>query len=141
MPTKPFRFGPLQIFFCVILLIVIIVIVTFSPPTTTKYTLNIAYSGKGTGTVTTSYKANSTGTFDNGTMVTLTAIPTNSSTFANWSGVTSPSTGTGTIIMNSNKSVTATFNPLTPTPTAAIVVNYNSDGSENVVVSYFSSLS
>jgi hypothetical protein len=31
------------------------------------------------------------------------------------------------------------FNPLTPT--AAIVMNYNSDGSENVVVSYFSSLS
>ena len=144
MPTKPFRFGPLQIFFCVILLIVIIVIVTFNrkpSPTTTKYTLNISYSGKGTGTVTTSPKANSTGTFDNGTMVTLTAIPTNSSTFANWSGVTSPSTGTGTIIMNSNKSVTATFNPLTPTPTAAIVMNYNSDGSENVVVSYFSSLS
>ena len=129
MPTKPFRFGPLLIFFCVILLIVIIVIVTFNrkpSPTTTKYTLNIAYSGTGTGTVTTSPKANSTGTFDSGTMVTLTATPTNSSTFASWSGDV---TGTGTIIMNSNKSVTATFNPLT---LAAVI--YDS----RVVVSYFS---
>jgi hypothetical protein len=135
MPTKPFRFGPLQIFFCVILLIVIIVIVTFNrkpSPTTTKYTLNIAYSGKGTGTVTTSPKS-STGTFDSGTKVTLTATPTNSSTFANWTG---DLTGTAdTIIMNSNKSVTAIFNP--PTTTYAAVVL-----DDNVpVVSYFSSLS
>ena len=145
MRTRPFRFGslkltPLQIFFCVLLLIVIIVIVIFNrkpQSTTTKYTLNIAYSGKGTGTVTTSPKANSTGTFDSGTMVTLTATPTNSSTFASWSGDV---TGTGTIIMNSNKSVTATFNPPPPTY-AAIVRTYNSDGSENPVVSYFSSLS
>jgi hypothetical protein len=142
MRTRPFRFGslkltPLQIFFCVLLLIVIIVIVIFSPLTPTKYTLNIAYSGKGTGTVTTSPKANSTGTFDSGTMVTLTATPTNSSTFASWSGDV---TGTGTIIMNSNKSVTATFNPPPPpTPTyAAVIQDYSSNITQ---VSYFSSLS
>jgi uncharacterized repeat protein (TIGR01451 family) len=50
-------------------------------------------------------------------VVTLTAVPTGSSTFAGWSGAASGLTNPRTITMNSARSITATFN-LVPPPSA-----------------------
>jgi anti-sigma28 factor (negative regulator of flagellin synthesis) len=47
--------------------------------------------------------------YDHGTIVTLTAIPTGTSSFAGWSGDCTGTDLTCTIFMNSNKIVTATF--------------------------------
>src|SRR5579884_638535 len=83
--------------------------------TTTSYTLNVGTSGSGSGTVTSSPAGISCGTtcsttYAAGTSVTLTASPDSNSTFAGWSGSCS-GTGACTVNMNSNASVSATFNP------------------------------
>jgi hypothetical protein len=74
--------------------------------TSQQYTLTVAYAGTGTGTVSLTPPG---GTYAPGTVVTLTATPNTGSTFAGWSGACS-GTGTCTVTMNSNLSVTATFN-------------------------------
>lgn len=91
-----------------------------STPTATPtptYTLTITMSGAGGGSVTknpnsTSYSAN--------TSVTLTANASGGSVFGGWSGALSGSANPATVVMNANKNVTATFNPVptsTPSPT------------------------
>ncbi len=58
------------------------------------------------------------GSYNAGTSVTLTATPNNGYTFSGWSGDLSGSTNPATLTMNANKSVTANFvvNNATPTP-------------------------
>jgi hypothetical protein len=78
------------------------------------YTLTVIKSGTGGGTVTSSPAGINCGTdcteaYNQDTVVTLTAAPSAGSTFAGWSGACS-GTGTCSVAMDSNKTVTATFN-------------------------------
>jgi hypothetical protein len=71
-----------------------------------RYTLTIRYAGNGSGSVTTTPLGP---TFVAGTVVTLTAVPSATSTFAGWSGAVTGMTNPITLTMNCNKTVTATF--------------------------------
>jgi hypothetical protein len=78
-------------------------------------TLYVYKTGTGTGTVTSNPAGISCGAtcganFTNSSMVTLTPTPDYGSTFTGWSGACS-GTGTCTVMMDSAKFVTATFNP------------------------------
>jgi hypothetical protein len=70
------------------------------------YTLTIAKSGTGSGTVT--YNPPGT-TFPSGTVVTLTATPDQNSTFEGWSGGVTETSSTCSVTMNADTPVTATF--------------------------------
>ena len=79
-----------------------------------NFSLIVAPSGNGTGTVTSSPSGISCGatcshTFTANQMVTLTAAPATSSTFAGWSGGGCSGTGTCTVTIDGSKTVTATF--------------------------------
>lgn len=81
------------------------------------FALTVTKAGTGSGTVTSlpagiNCGAACSASFDQGTSVTLTATPATGSTFAGWGGAC---TGTGTcnVIMDSNKTATATFNTTT----------------------------
>jgi hypothetical protein len=83
---------------------------TFSPST---FTLTVTETGNGTGSVTSNPPGITcqdvcSSSFPTGSQVTLTATPAQGSTFAGWSG---PCSGTGTcsVTMNSNQTVTANF--------------------------------
>lgn len=86
---------------------------TFNLAVTVNPTLTITTSGTGSGTVSPSPAGTSCGSgclsFAAGTVVALTAAPNTGSTFAGWSGACS-GTGRCTVTMNSNQTVTATFN-------------------------------
>ncbi len=77
--------------------------------------LSVTRAGTGTGTVTSvpagiTCGADCTEAYNAGTVVTLTAAPSASSTFAGWSGGGCSGTGTCVVAMNAAISVTATFN-------------------------------
>jgi subtilisin family serine protease len=79
----------------------------------TTHVLSVSKSGGGTGTVTSSPAGISCGTscsavYDNGTTVTLTAAADAGAAFTGWSGDCS-GTGTCTVTMSADHSVTATF--------------------------------
>jgi hypothetical protein len=71
---------------------------------TAIYTLSVSTSGKGKVTL-----SPAGGAYPAGTVVTLTAIPGRGFTFRGWSGALSGTTNPTTLLMNGNKSVTATF--------------------------------
>jgi ribosomal protein L21E len=73
-------------------------------PLKPKYTLTVTTSG--TGNVTISPQATS---YDSGTTVTLTAVPSGGQSFSGWGGALSGNNTTSTIVMTGNKTVTATF--------------------------------
>jgi hypothetical protein len=92
--------------------------------TLNTYTLTVSKDGTGSGTVSSTPPGISCGgdcteTYAHGTVVTLTATPLISSTFAGWSGAGS-GTGDRVVTMNAAQSVTATFTLKTYviTPTA-----------------------
>jgi len=109
-----------------------IVTVTVSNISTQKFTLGVTLVktattyGTGTGTVTsnpigiTNCASICSTSYDSGTSVTLNATPSSDSSFAGWSGSCS-GTGSATVLVDANKSCTATFNllPVTFTLTAA----------------------
>ena len=74
-------------------------------------------SGNGTGTVVSDVSGincgtsctSDTGTYDHGTVVTLTATAASGSRFGGWSDPACPGTGTCVVTMDAAKSVTATF--------------------------------
>ena len=72
----------------------------------TTYSLSVSVSPTGAGTVSLNPAG---GVYTAGTQVTLTAIPNSGYVFSNWAGDLSGTTNPATIIMNSNKSVTAVF--------------------------------
>ncbi len=79
------------------------------------YTLTVTRQGTGSGTVTSSPLGINCGSdcqesYAYGTLVTLTATPASGSTFAGWANCDSPSGNQCTMTMNTNKTVTATFN-------------------------------
>ena len=87
--------------------------VALSAISATNYTLTVAKSGTGSGTVTSTPAgincgATCSASFTSGTSVSLTATPAAGSTFTGWNGPCS-GTGTCTVTMNSAISVTATF--------------------------------
>jgi len=71
---------------------------------TTTYTLTITAGSGGT-----TYPSPGTYTHDEGTEVTIRAIPNSGYTFSGWSGDASGTTNTITIAMDSDKSITASF--------------------------------
>jgi hypothetical protein len=89
---------------------------------TTTYTLTVARGGAGTGTVTSNPSGISCGTacsagYASGTSVVLTASAASGSVFSGWSGGGCSGTGTCTVAMTQNQSVTANFGLATPPPT------------------------
>ena len=77
------------------------------PPPPPHYSLTMQVSPVGGGTTT---PAEGTYTYAAGTVVPLSAIPSPYWHFSSWTGaVTDPASANTTIIMNDNKSVTATF--------------------------------
>ena len=92
-----------------------------------RFTLTIAKSGTGNGTVTSNAGGISCGAtcaaaFDSGTSVTLTATPDGNSTFAGWSGACSGS-GSCTVTIDAAKTVTATFSLVAQKKVFCIVPN------------------
>ncbi|MGR9048624.1 InlB B-repeat-containing protein [Halobacillus faecis] len=78
---------------------------------TTKYRLNVGKSGKGT-----IKQSRSGSSFEGGSLVTLTATPSNGYTFVGWRGDVNHSSRTVTIKMNSHYSVKAVFQEVAPEP-------------------------
>lgn len=79
-------------------------------------TLTVLFSGTGSGTVNSSppglgCSSSCSGNFPAGTSVTLTATPTAPSTFGSWVGCDSLAGSSCTVLLNSNRTVTVTFNP------------------------------
>ena len=82
---------------------------------TEQYSLTVNKTGTGSGTVTSNPSGINCGedcneVYDQGTNVTLTAVPAAGSTFTGWSGGGCSGTGACTVTMNAAKSVPATFN-------------------------------
>jgi Ca2+-binding RTX toxin-like protein len=99
--------------------------------------LTVSKNGTGGGTVTSSPAGIDCGAtcshaFTSGTMVTLTATPDATSTFAGWSGAGCSGTGQCVVTMDQARSVTATFNAL---PTNTLTVSKNGTGSGTVTSS------
>ena len=96
--------------------------VTASFATPNAFTLTVSKAGVGLGTVTSSPTGIDCGatcsfTFPSGTSVTLTATPAAGSTFGGWGGSGCSGTDTCVVVMNQNRSVTATFNAIPATLT------------------------
>jgi hypothetical protein len=88
------------------------------PPSDLSIRLSITKLGTGTGTVTSSPAGINCGSscsasYNSGTLITLSALAAPGSTFAGWSG---SGCTTGSVILNSNVSCTATFNISTVAP-------------------------
>jgi uncharacterized repeat protein (TIGR02543 family) len=88
---------------------------TFSLIQVPTYTLTVNTSGQGTVSLNPPG-----GTYDEGTVVTLTATPDTGWQFSGWSGDLTGSTNPDTITMNSNKTVTATFTEVGTTANVGI---------------------
>jgi hypothetical protein len=78
------------------------------------WTIATVKNGSGTGTITSSPPGVTCGAtcskaFDDGTAITLTATPAVGSSFAGWSGGGCAGTGLCTFVLNSAKTITATF--------------------------------
>jgi len=91
------------------------VTVTLNGTGWTAPSITVSKSGAGTGTVTSSPAGINCGsdcseTYNQGTSVTLTATPASGSTFGGWSGGGCSGTGDCSITMDSDKTITATFN-------------------------------
>ena len=91
------------------------------------FSLTVAKSGTGTGTVTSTPPGISCGTtcsasFASGTVVSLTATPDTGSAFAGWGGACS-GTGACSVTMDAAKSVSATFNSNPPAALSSITVS------------------
>ena len=88
--------------------------VVFVETTVSSYALSVSKTGTGSGTVTSSPSGINCGStcsasFSSGTSVTLTAAPVSGSTFTGWSGEGCSGTGTCSVSMTANRSVTAEF--------------------------------
>jgi|GEM_PF-608320 len=80
----------------------------------TSYTLSVTRTPLAGGTVTGS------GTYASGTTATLTATPAAGYNFTGWSGAATGTAASVNVLMNANKSVTATFSQITYTLTTMV---------------------
>jgi|GEM_PF-1857043 len=94
--------------------------ITWTESGVSQFTLTTAASGSGTVAVS---PVSSTGKYDSGTVVTLTATPASGNTFSSWSGSLTGSVNPSTLLMNSNKTVTAAF-----TAISTYTITYNGNG-------------
>ncbi len=83
--------------------------------TTNNFTLTVAETGSGTGTVTSAPAGincapTCSASFASGTQITLTATPADGSSFAGWSGAGCSGTATCSVTLTAAQTVTATFN-------------------------------
>jgi hypothetical protein len=111
---------------------------TFNPPPQPN-TLTVNAAGTGSGTVTGGgVNCTITGgvksgvcqvTANSGANITLSAVATGGSTFAGWSGAGCSGTGNCAVTLNSDQTVTATFNP---PPPRTVTVNSGGAGSGTV---------
>jgi uncharacterized delta-60 repeat protein len=88
------------------------------------FVVNVTKAGSGAGSVQSSPQsidcgASCSGSFDDGSQVTLTAAAAAGSAFAGWSGAGCGGTGACTLTMSADQTVTATFNALPSTPLRA----------------------
>ena len=102
-----------------------------------QYTLRVLKSGTGTGTVTSNPSGINCGnvcskTYNQGTSVTLTPTPASGSTFGGWSGGGCSGTGSCSITINSDQTITATFNQQ---PQYTLTVTKSGTGSGTVTSS------
>lgn len=109
---------------------------TFNAPIVMN-TLSLNFAGTGGGRVTSQpagidCTADCSAGFPAGTGVTLTASPSGGSTFAGWSGSGCSGTGSCTVTMNANQSVTATFTA--PPATNTLTVNRTGTGAASGTV-------
>jgi len=91
---------------CTIAIVVAIVLFSIKPWERT-YTLSVSINPSQAGSV-----SPSGGEYESGVQVTLTANPASGYTFDYWYGAASGSSNTVTITMNSDKTITAYFEPL-----------------------------
>ncbi|HEX9023545.1 MAG TPA: fibronectin type III domain-containing protein, partial [Geobacteraceae bacterium] len=97
-------------------------------PVAQQFTINLAKAGTGTGTVTGSginCGTTCTAAYSSGSLVTLSATPDASSTFAGWSGGGCSGGGQCTTTVTSNQTITSTFNLATqsaPAPTSTYTI-------------------
>jgi len=89
--------------------------------TLNAYTLTVAKTGTGSGTVTSSPAGINCGVdcsevYNHGTVVSLTATPAGGSSFIGWSGGGCSGTGACNVTLTSATTVTATFNSPSPEP-------------------------
>ena len=89
---------------CIVVVVAVVIIVT-RPPTAT-YTLSVAVSPSGAGSV-----SPSGGQYESGAQVTLTASPASGYIIDHWGGSASGTASTITITMDSDKQITAYFGP------------------------------
>jgi len=82
------------------------VVAVFTQQQVQQYTLTTSVSPAGAGTVSLNPAG---GVYTAGTQVTLTATPNSGYVFSNWTGDLTGTTNPATIIMDSNKTVTAVF--------------------------------
>ena len=85
-----------------------------APATPTTYSLSVGVSPSGAGSV-----SPSSGQYEEGTQVTLSATAASGYTFDYWDGAASGSSTTITITMDSDKSIVAHFADTTPPPAEA----------------------
>jgi len=97
---------------------------TVNPPVTTTYTLTTSATN---GTITRSPNQTS---YTSGATVTLTPVPNIGYTFSGWSGACT-GTGSCTVTMNADKTVTATF-ALAPVNTFTLTANKAGTGSGTI---------
>ena len=117
------------------------VTISQAPPPPTSYTLTTSVNPAGAGTV-----IPSGGTYGAGTIVTLTATANSGYSFSSWTGLGPGDTSNGniaTIIMSSNKTVTANFssgsstatrnlpNCYTPSVTSTVTISVTPSGTTN----------
>ena len=86
------------------IVVVVVVVVIFTRPPTATYTLSVAVSPSGAGSV-----LPSGGQYESGAQVTLTATPASGYTIDHWGGSDSGTASTITITMDSDKQITAYF--------------------------------
>lgn len=85
---------------------------------TSQYSLTVGTNGSGSVT-----RNPNQATYAAGTAVTVTATPASGQQFAGWSGDASGTTNPLTVVMDANKSITATFASISSQYTLAVAIN------------------
>ncbi|MEI6058125.1 MAG: hypothetical protein WCQ60_04120, partial [bacterium] len=99
------------------------------PPATTtptEFTITSQTTGEGSGVV-----SGHQNPYTSGSTATLTATPNQGSSFTGWSGACTNTSGVCTVLMNGNKSVTASFTTngqTSPTPPTPVITMPQFDG-------------
>ena len=109
-----------------------------TPASATLYTVTVSRAGTGSGTITSSPSGITCGSdctenYSSGTSIALSATPASGATFTGWSGAC---TGTGgcALVVEANKSLTATFATSTPA-TYTLTLTKSGTGSGTVTSS------